>query len=91
MQVYVDPKDSGEWTPCVNVSNLAQYGLTSNWLQRSHIGLTASTGQLADNHDILYMKSYSDAKVLEAEEAEDANKAHFELEERSSVDQKFQK
>ncbi len=73
------------------MTNLQSYGLTNNWLHRAHIGLSASTGQLADNHDILYLKSYSDAKVMEAEEAEEANKSRFELEQHRPVDQKFDK
>jgi hypothetical protein len=57
----------------VNVSTPLQPG----WLMKSHIGITASTGQLADNHDILYLKTFSDAQVLEQKEEEESKKVNF--------------
>lgn len=42
--------------------------LEKGWARKAYVGLTATTGQLADNHDVLSLKTYSDAKVMEAEE-----------------------
>jgi hypothetical protein len=33
--------------------------------------MTATTGALADNHDVISLKTYSDLAVLEAEEEEE--------------------
>ncbi len=86
MQIYIDARNSGEWTPCVNVTDLK---LPSNWVPRSHIGLTATTGQLADNHDIIYLKSFSDAKVLDQAEEMEQNKVHFAVDGDLSLDQQI--
>lgn len=72
----VDARNTGEWTPCVNLSSLA---LPRDWVRKSHIGLSASTGQLADNHDVLSLLSYSDFKVMETEEAAQAEKKLFDV------------
>jgi hypothetical protein len=45
-------------------------------LTKAFVGLTASTGQLADNHDVLSLQSFSDYEVMEkAEEAKKKEKA----------------
>jgi hypothetical protein len=46
-------------------------GLPDNWANRAYIGMTATTGALADNHDVISLKTYSDLAVLEAEEEEE--------------------
>jgi hypothetical protein len=33
-----------------------------DWPREAHIGLTASTGQLSDNHDVLSLVTFSDHK-----------------------------
>ena len=42
--------------------------LPQNWASRAYIGLSATTGALADNHDLLSLKTYSDLAVLEHDE-----------------------
>lgn len=83
LEVYIDPQNSGEWTPCVNISTL---GLPSNWARSAHLGISASTGQLADNHDILSLKTDSDAAVLDAVETEEMNKPLFALNNQLSLE-----
>jgi len=83
LEVYIDPQNSGEWTPCVNISNI---GLPSNWARSAHIGLSASTGQLADNHDIISLKSYTDSVMLENVETEEMNKPYFALNVQQSLE-----
>ncbi len=79
----IDARNTGEWVSCVNVANL---GLPVNWARSAHLGLTATTGQLADNHDIISLKSYTDAELLEVVETEESQKRHFQLDPQQSFD-----
>jgi hypothetical protein len=54
----VDARNSGEWTHCVQLHGLE----IPDWPREAHIGLTASTGQLSDNHDVLSLVTFSDHK-----------------------------
>jgi lectin, mannose-binding 2 len=72
--VQVDPKNSGEWADCVTIANT---GLEPNWLVESHIGFTGTTGQLADNHDILSLEAFSDDDVMHLAEMNRTSKRHF--------------
>jgi hypothetical protein len=36
-----------------------------HWIPQSHIGITASTGQLVDSHDVLALQSFSEEYALE--------------------------
>jgi mannose-binding lectin 2 len=65
LQVFIDAANTGEWESCVNVENT---GLSDYWANRAYIGVTATTGQLADNHDVIALKTYSDQAVLDADE-----------------------
>lgn len=65
LQVYIDAANSGEWESCVTVEDI---GLPDYWLNRAYVGITATTGALADNHDVISLKTYSDQAVLEADE-----------------------
>lgn len=63
--------------------------MPSDWLNKAYVGITASTGQLADNHDVLSLMSYSDHQVLEqAEEAKKREKA-FPTGEKESLDDRL--
>lgn len=88
MEVLIDAQNSGEWSPCASIPTL---NLPKDWLKSSHVGLTATTGQLADNHDILYLKSYTDPLILEKDEKEDQSKPHFDFEPNSTYDDKINK
>lgn len=76
LSVFIDPTNSGDWTECVKLSNIA---LPDYWARRAHVGLTASTGQLADNHDIISLSAFldSDPAELDAVELSAANKRLF--------------
>jgi mannose-binding lectin 2 len=59
VSVYVDARGSGDWRPCIERVPLP---LPANWWRAgglgrgaggAYMGLTASTGDLADNHDLL--------------------------------------
>lgn len=56
LTVKVDEKGTGTWRTCTSVADL---GLPADSLSGAYLGLSASTGQLADNHDVLSVKMYS--------------------------------
>lgn len=58
MQVDIDSRGSGAWTPCATVSLAA---LPAGWMRGAKIGVTAATGQLADNHDVVGVSVYDTA------------------------------
>lgn len=58
LKVMVDARNTGEWLECVNLDKL---GLPAGWVRDSFIGLTASTGQLADNHDVISLVTDSES------------------------------
>jgi hypothetical protein len=47
--------------------------LPVSWARRSYIGISASTGQLADNHDILSLSTYSDSDPVKVDAEENSN------------------
>ena len=56
LAVYVDPRNRGEWEECVLIEDIP---LPEGWAREAHVGLTASTGQLVDNHDIISLVTYA--------------------------------
>lgn len=54
--VFVDPRNRGEWEECVVIEDIP---LPEGWAREAHVGLTASTGQLVDNHDIISLVTYA--------------------------------
>ncbi|TDH70885.1 hypothetical protein CCR75_002909 [Bremia lactucae] len=58
VEVQVDSNNSAHWEDCFQ----ATLPFQNDWLRRVSFGITASTGALADNHDILRVQSYSDMK-----------------------------
>lgn len=56
LSVFVDPRNRGEWEECVVLDDIP---LPEGWAREAHIGVTATTGQLVDNHDIIRCVSAS--------------------------------
>ena len=54
----VDAANDGTWVECAAVA--LPPALDGAWLRRAHVGVTASTGQLADNHDVLALAVRTD-------------------------------
>lgn len=55
--ISIDPGNTGEWITCYSAeTNLKD----ESWLENAHIGVTSSTGSLADNHDIISLNVYDD-------------------------------
>jgi mannose-binding lectin 2 len=51
--VEVDAKNTGEWIKCIEQVPVS---LPDGWHSSAHIGLTATTGDLADNHDVVSLQ-----------------------------------
>lgn len=75
LDLFIDAKNTGEWSRCVKIDNL---DLPRDWLRHSHIGFTASTGQLADNHDVISLATYSEAYVMEQDIAAKSTAKYYE-------------
>ena len=88
LSVFMDSQNSGDWTECVTVENTQ---LPEGWLTKAHIGFTATTGQLADNHDILSFQAFSDFTVMEASEEADAAKKLFPTQESTSATERLKR
>jgi hypothetical protein len=52
--------------------------LPAGWISKAYIGLSASTGALADNHDIISLETFSEFDVLETYEEESRNRREFD-------------
>jgi len=53
--VSIDEKNTGEFKTCIE--NAPLEGFPQGWVRNARLGVTASTGQLADNHDIISLKT----------------------------------
>ncbi|OQR96578.1 lectin [Achlya hypogyna] len=54
LRVDVDAKNEGAWTRCYE----GDLALPRGWLARATVGISAATGGVADNHDVLKLSSY---------------------------------
>jgi len=50
LTLKVDATSSGDWEECATINNV---GLGNGWADRARFGITATTGGLADNHDVI--------------------------------------
>ena len=81
VRVSIDEKNTGDFHTCFTDS----LNLNPDWWRNIHIGISSTTGQLADNHDILSVETYLDVwdpeKVSETKshEAEEVEKQENEL------------
>ncbi|KAF0719138.1 Aste57867_1252 [Aphanomyces stellatus] len=66
LKLEVDPKSTAEWKPCYE----GDLPFASNWLNTATIGISGSTGGLADNHDVLSFYSYAEADDVEMQLAD---------------------
>ena len=71
----IDSKNTGDWMPCVDIDNVH---FQNAWIKDSHVGFTGTTGQLADNHDIISFLTFADAEALNSIDI-DENRGDFEL------------
>ncbi|CEG46700.1 RxLR-like protein [Plasmopara halstedii] len=54
--ILVDADASGNWIKCY--SQRLNFG--DDWMSDAYVGISASTGSLADNHDVISIKVYDD-------------------------------
>ncbi|TMW60658.1 hypothetical protein Poli38472_000700 [Pythium oligandrum] len=54
--ISIDAKNTGEWEECYRTELL----IPEHWIEESTIGLTASTGGLADNHDVISVQVFDE-------------------------------
>ncbi|KAF0694907.1 Aste57867_14249 [Aphanomyces stellatus] len=83
VNVQIDPTNSGFWSPCYEDT----LQLPASWFNDATLGITASTGSLADTHDVIGLELYDtmhdeailqkDYKVV-AEKAPPAPTDHIE-------------
>lgn len=76
LQVWLDQSNSGDYRECVAAYELPEM-LDINWLSRAYMGVTSSTGQLADNHDVLELEVFSDKEVHVESEKMDESALYF--------------
>lgn len=53
VRVFIDEKNNGKFHSCLE----QKVDLRANWWRTAHMGISATTGQLADNHDILAVET----------------------------------
>eukprot|EP00752_Nemacystus_decipiens_P016762 g15000.t1 len=63
LTVKVDPKNSKTWEDCAQIELPNEMG--EGWTKSGHLGLTASTGQLSDNHDVIRLETYVSSEAAE--------------------------
>ena len=67
LTLSVDPKGTGEWRECVRDVPV-NAGSDDWWRGGAWVGLTASTGDLADNHDVLSLLAVADSDEVAPED-----------------------
>jgi lectin, mannose-binding 2 len=72
--VSVDAKNDGNFVTCANMD----LPFAEDWAEKAYVGITASTGQLADNHDVLSLVTFSDIQKHEQYIEQIALKPAFE-------------
>ena len=84
LSVLLDEANSGTFVECASFQ--LPKALNGGWLARAYLGVTASTGQLADNHDVLELEVFSDQTAHVEAEAAEADQKYFEPGEGISAD-----
>uniref|UniRef100_K3W778 L-type lectin-like domain-containing protein n=1 Tax=Globisporangium ultimum (strain ATCC 200006 / CBS 805.95 / DAOM BR144) TaxID=431595 RepID=K3W778_GLOUD len=64
--ILIDAKNTGDWVHCYG----SHVALPEGWVDDATIGITASTGGLADNHDVIALKVYDDVGDMAHEEVD---------------------
>ncbi|KAI9907998.1 hypothetical protein PsorP6_004140 [Peronosclerospora sorghi] len=54
--ILIDAKASGGWVQCYS----QRLNIGDDWINDAYVGITASTGGLADNHDVISFNVYDD-------------------------------
>jgi len=81
LKVSVDAKSSGVWEPCTTMTDMGGADLMKDFTKRAFLSITASTGALADNHDVLGLTVYGSSEdqissQLDSQTAHNSKSAH---------------
>jgi len=87
VRVQVDEKEDGNWEECIRTT--LPDTIPEAWLKSAHVGVTASTGQLADNHDVLSLQSFSELEKARLHERMEDEKTFFETDPAAPVDERL--
>ncbi|KAH9092233.1 hypothetical protein LEN26_018587 [Aphanomyces euteiches] len=68
LTIDVDEKSTGQWKRCYEVN----VPFSADWLKTATLGITAATGGVADNHDILRLLTFEDVNDKDIAEADSA-------------------
>ncbi|CAN0326766.1 unnamed protein product, partial [Laminaria digitata] len=77
LTVKVDAKHTMTWTDCAQLELPPEMG--KDWTKAAHVGLSASTGQLSDNHDIIRLETYVSSEAAEKGEKQRENRIQSDL------------
>ena len=72
--IMIDTKNDHNWVERVNM----ELPMPPSWVKNARVGITASTGQLADNHDVLSLQIFHDAVKHNEYEVAALAHSHFE-------------
>ncbi|OQS06966.1 lectin [Thraustotheca clavata] len=61
IKIEIDPKSQAEWSSCYE----GQLPFPADWLENARIGITGSTGGLADNHDVISFLAFTDVNDMD--------------------------
>merc|ERR1711871_1574491 len=56
VKIMIDARSTGTWVDCADIPNLP---LPAHWSRSAYVAMTASTGDLADNHDVLGLSTFT--------------------------------
>jgi mannose-binding lectin 2 len=62
LTISIDAAGTGQWEPCYT----QRITISDDWMDKAVFGITASTGGLADNHDVIGLSVYEYVVVLMA-------------------------
>ena len=88
LKVMIDARNTGDWVECVDIPH-GELGLSPGWLADAYVGITASTGQLADNHDILSFETDADASKEHEIVSSSGEKHYFVAETGSGIEERL--
>jgi mannose-binding lectin 2 len=88
LKIMIDARNTGDWMECADIPH-GELGLAPGWLADAYVGITASTGQLADNHDILSFETDADTSKEHEVVSSTGQKQYFRAERGSGIEDRL--
>jgi mannose-binding lectin 2 len=88
LKVMIDARNTGDWIECADIPH-GELGLAPGWLADAYVGITASTGQLADNHDILSFETDADTSKEHEVVSDKGEKHYFQADSGSGIEDRL--